>query len=108
RAWALYYSPAHIETLLRRAVAGGIDAKRLMLSIVQFSSIPAIEGVHPLQGGYVRRKIRSSRRPGLPRPNPIGFYAGRVAETALALTRTLAVLWRADRIRRRVVREARR
>ena len=106
RAWALYYSPAHIETLLRRAVAGGIDAKRLMLSIVQFSSIPAIEGVHPLQGGYVRRKIRFSRRPGLPRPNPLVFYRTRVAESVLALTRTLAVLWRVDRIRRRVVREA--
>jgi len=31
-----------------------------------------------------------------------------VAETILALARTLLVLWRADRIRRRVVREARR
>src|SRR5262249_2499867 len=66
RAWRLYSSPKHIETLLRRAVADGIDAKRLMLSIVQFSGIPLIEKVHPLQGGYLRRKNRRTRRPGLP------------------------------------------
>jgi radical SAM superfamily enzyme YgiQ (UPF0313 family) len=108
RAWALYYSPAHIETLLRRAVAGGIDAKRVMLSIVQFSSIPAIEKVHPLQGGYVRRKIRASRRSGLPRENAFIFYPRRIAESVVSLARTLMVLWRVDRIRRRVIREAKR
>jgi hypothetical protein len=108
RAWALYYTPAHIETLLRRAVADGIDAKRLMLSIVQFRSIPLIENVHPLQGGYVRRKVRRTRRPGLPRENPLLFYPRRLAESATALARTLAMLWWIDRIRRRVLREANR
>ena len=29
RAWRLYYSWDHIETLLRRAVADGIDTRRL-------------------------------------------------------------------------------
>ena len=108
RAWALYYTPAHIETLLRRAVADGIDAKRLMLSIVQFRSIPLIENVHPLQGGYVRRKVRRTRRPGLPRENPLLFYPRRLVESAYAITRTLAMLWWIDRIRRRVLREAER
>jgi hypothetical protein len=106
RAWALYYSPAHIETLLRRAVADGVDAKRLMLSIVQFRSIPLIENVHPLQGGYVRRKLRRTRRAGLPRENPLLFYPRRLAESASSISRTLAMLWRIDRIRRRVLREA--
>ena len=108
RAWALYYSAAHVETLLRRAVADRIDAKRLMLSIVQFRSIPLIENVHPLQGGYVRRKVRRTRRPGLPRENPLLFYPRRLVESAYAITRTLAMLWWIDRIRRRVLREAKR
>jgi len=106
RAWQLYYSWAHIETLLRRAIADGIDARRLMFSIVQFRSIPLYEKVHPLQGGYFRRKIRALRRPGLPREAALLFYPRRLAETGIVLARTLATLWLVDRIRRRVIREA--
>jgi radical SAM superfamily enzyme YgiQ (UPF0313 family) len=106
RAWRLYYTPTHIETLLRRAVADGIDARRLMLSIVQFCGIPLIEKVHPLQGGYLRRKVRRTRRPGLPREKALLFYPRRLAESASAILRTLALLWKVDRIRRRVMREA--
>ena len=106
RAWRLYYTPKHIETLLRRAVADGIDARRLMLSIVQFCGIPLIEKIHPLQGGYLRRKVRSTRRPGLPREKALLFYPRRLAEIASAIVRTLALLWQVDRIRRRVMREA--
>jgi radical SAM superfamily enzyme YgiQ (UPF0313 family) len=107
RAWSLYYSWAHMETLLRRAVADGIDARRLMFSIVQFRSIPLYEKVHPLQGGYIRRKVRVLRRPGLPRETVLLFYPRRLTQTVVTLARTLAMLWRIDRIRRRVVREAR-
>jgi hypothetical protein len=107
RAWQLYYSLAHIETLLRRAVADGIDARRLMFSIVQFRSIPLFERVHPLQGGYFRRKIRTLRRSGLPREAALLFYPRRVTETVATLARTLALLWQVNRIRRRVIREAR-
>ncbi len=65
RAWLQYYSMEHIETLLRRAIADGIAAKRLMLSLVVFRGMPLIEKVHPLQGGYLRRKVRRTRRPGV-------------------------------------------
>jgi hypothetical protein len=106
RVWRLYYSWPHIETLLRRAVADGIDARRMMFSIVQFRSIPLYEKVHPLQGGYLRRKIRDQRRPGLAQEPALLFYPRRLGETAAALAQTLAVLWRVDRIRRRVMREA--
>ena len=43
RAWLQYYGMEHIETLLRRAVADGIAAKRLMLSLVVFRGMPLIE-----------------------------------------------------------------
>ena len=52
-----------------------------MLSIVQFRSIPLYEKVHPLQGGYIRRKIRTLRRPGLPHEAALFFYPRRLAET---------------------------
>ena len=74
RAWPQYYSMEHIETLLRRAVADGIAAKRLMLSLVVFRGMPLIEHVHPLQGGYLRLKVRRTRRPGSPPTNALLFY----------------------------------
>jgi hypothetical protein len=104
-AWSAYYSFAHIETLLRRAIADGIPVKRLMLSLLVFRGMPEIERVHPLQGGYVRLKRRRSRRPGLPREAALPFYAGRAKETVGKLVRLLLLLWRIDRIRRRVLRE---
>jgi hypothetical protein len=106
KAWQLYYAPAHVETMLRRAVASGIDARRLMFSIVQFCGMPFYEKVHPLEGGYVRRKRRGSRRPGLPRENAIAFYPKRGWQTLATTAQLLALLWRTNRIRKRVVREA--
>src|SRR5262249_20329575 len=34
RAWHLYYSPQHVETLLRRARASGITTRRMALAIL--------------------------------------------------------------------------
>ena len=42
-----------------------------------FSGSSRIEGVHPLQFGYVRRKIRTQRRHGMPIVNPLVFYPWR-------------------------------
>ena len=42
-----------------------------------FSGSSRIERVHPLQFGYVRRKIRTQRRHGLPVVNPLVFYPWR-------------------------------
>ncbi|HUZ11879.1 MAG TPA: radical SAM protein [Caulobacteraceae bacterium] len=64
-AWRLYYTPEHIERVLRRARAFGVDIQRLMLIIVWFASSLAVEKVHPLQGGMIRLKTRSERRSGL-------------------------------------------
>jgi hypothetical protein len=79
-AWARYYSDAHIETVLRRAVASGINPKKIVDAMTVFSGSSRIEGVHPLQFGYVRRKIRTQRRHGLPVVNPLAFYPWRVID----------------------------
>ena len=42
----------------------------------------AIEGIHPLDGGFFRRKYRRERRPGLRRENPLVFYGRYAGEIA--------------------------
>ncbi len=50
RAWDLYYSAEHIETIFRRAKASGIKPVRLLNHILQFYFTFLQENVHPLQG----------------------------------------------------------
>ncbi len=104
-AWLQYYSMEHIETLLRRAIADGVAAKRLMLSLVVFRGMPLIEHVHPLQGGYLRRKDRRTRRPGSPAENAMLFYVRHWTDTLIKAGQLAALVWRVNRIRRRVLQE---
>jgi len=60
RAWDLYYSAEHIETIFRRAKASGIKPVRLLNHILQFYFTFLQENVHPLQGGYFRRQIAAA------------------------------------------------
>jgi radical SAM family protein len=66
-AWSLYYTPAHMKTLLRRAAATGVPMVSLVKVLVTFATTVALEHVHPLQAGIFRLKTPSERRPGLPR-----------------------------------------
>jgi hypothetical protein len=61
-AWSTYYTPDHMETVMRRAVAKGISPGRMMLLLVWFDSCIKLEGLHPLEGGYFRLKFRRDRR----------------------------------------------
>jgi hypothetical protein len=106
RSWHLYYSSEHIETLLRRAQTSGAGAKRMSLAILQFYGSYKFDGVHPLQGGILRRKIRHLRRPGMKRANPLLFYPARVWETVSIHVSLAAFFLRLDRLRKRVEREA--
>ena len=73
-AWSLYYTPAHMKTLLRRAAATGVPVGNLAKYLLTFSTTDRLENVHPLQGGILRLKHPSERRPGLPRENPWLFW----------------------------------
>ncbi len=77
-AWRQYYTDEHVETVMRRAVNAGINRTKLLDSLVMFSSAVPIEGVHPLQFGFVRRKVRTQRRHGMRIVNPILFYPWRI------------------------------
>jgi tRNA A37 methylthiotransferase MiaB len=102
RAWHLYYTPAHIETLIRRAVAVGIRTKRITSMVFYFSASHFYEHVHPLQGGILRRKRRSQRRAGLPRENALTFAIRRAGEMISTYVPGLMYFWRLERSRRRI------
>jgi hypothetical protein len=73
-AWKTYFSPRHIQTVMRRAAASGMSAGKILFLMLWFHSCVKLEKIHPLQGGYFRRKYRRDRRPGLPLENPLVFY----------------------------------
>ncbi len=91
-AWRSFYEPAHIETVMRRAVASGIRANMVEGLAYGFYSAFSIEGVHPLQGGIFRRKYRRDRRPELPRETWLAFY-GRFAWSILSKGTRYVALW---------------
>ena len=102
-AWRRYYSDAHVETVLRRAVASGISPRKIADAMTVFSGSSRIERVHPLQFGYVRRKIRTQRRHGLPVVNPLVFYPWRAWDFLSVAGKWASLALRYRAILRRVV-----
>ncbi len=105
RAWHLYYSPQHIETLIKRAIGSGISPARLTSMIFTFYASHAFEKVHPLQSGALRRKRRKDRRHELPRESPLVFYPRRAGEILRTYVPALRFLWRLTRLRHRLARD---
>ena len=105
RAWSLYYTPEHIETLLRRAQASGAGTRHVAYAVMSYDAAHRFEKVHPLQCGLFRRKVRTTRRPGLPIENPIVFHLRRaweIAATYLGFARYCLMI---ERMRRRIERD---
>ena len=92
-AWGIFYTKEHMETVLRRAYACGINIRSLMPVLFWFSNAVPVENLHPLQWGIFRIKHRKDRRSGLPIENPITFYARYAAEIARKAT-LLGLSWR--------------
>jgi hypothetical protein len=91
-AWDIFYTDEHLETILRRAAATGINIRSLMPVLMWFSSAVKIEELHPLQWGIFRVKYRKDRRPTLPLESPIAFYGRYAGDTARKATK-LARRW---------------
>ena len=105
RAWALYYTPEHVATVLRRARARGEPLGHLMVKLFVFYACQVIENVHPLDGGLFRRKYRRDRRPGLPIESAFVFYPRFALECVRKYSRLAWIFWSFHRIRRRVERD---
>jgi hypothetical protein len=104
-AWTRYYSDEHVETIMRRAVVSGINRTKVLDSLTIFSGAARIEGVHPLQFGFLRRKIRTQRRHGMPIRHPLLFYPWRLADFLKVTSQWLRLIWRYRRIMARVVKD---
>jgi radical SAM superfamily enzyme YgiQ (UPF0313 family) len=72
--WSWFYTEEHVERMMRRNIAYGIKPVRLLRGVLQVYGAANFERVHPQQCGYFRRKVRTQRRPELPRVPAIVFY----------------------------------
>ncbi|TFH24311.1 MAG: radical SAM protein [Myxococcales bacterium] len=104
QAWDAYYTPAHAETVMRRARDWGERANKLKWVMLSFHSTAKIERLHPLDGGLFRRKYRRDRRRGLSLENPAVFYGRYLWEVVHKQARLLAMVASYQRIYRRSAR----
>jgi radical SAM superfamily enzyme YgiQ (UPF0313 family) len=93
-AWESFYSPSHIETVMRRAAACGVKPAKVMGFMLYFIDSIRNEAIHPLEGGLFRRKYRRDRRPGLPLENPLVFGWRRFRQIASKRWRLVLALGR--------------
>jgi hypothetical protein len=101
-AWALYYTPAHIETLLRRALVTNIPLLSFVKVLVQFTTMMQVEKVHPLQSGLLRLKHVSERRPGLPRESAWTFYPRFLAKLIRSNLKLVGTIFWMVQLKRRI------
>jgi hypothetical protein len=80
-AWETYYTKEHVEAVLRRNVAMRCSASNAILLMTWFGGSIHIEGVHPLEAGFFRKKFRRDRRPGFAIVPAWKFYPSYFAET---------------------------
>ncbi|MDB4875283.1 MAG: Radical domain protein [Gemmatimonadetes bacterium] len=106
-AWQSYYTKEHTETVMWRAAAKGVHPNRLYVPLAYFHHAVAVEGIHPLEGGILRRKYRRDRRPGLALENPIAFHARHWLGLIAANVRLGFTLLRMVRTGRRIMRHPR-
>jgi len=101
-AWDTYYSDEHIETVLRRTRASEINLDKILFLLLWFSNCNKLYDVHPLEGGFFRRKYRQDRRSSLPIESPFIFYPKRVWETVSTHVKGLLMLRKFTRLKNRI------
>jgi hypothetical protein len=99
--WKAFYTPEHLETIMRRGAATRTVLARLTSMLFYYSTTRAYEGVHPQQAGVIRMKYRLDRRPGLPIEPAWSFYPKVVSEfiwkqsvMGKNLVKLLLLMWR--------------
>ena len=107
-AWETYYTPEHVEVILRRAFATGTSPGKAVLFITWFKGCIGIEKIHPLEGGFVRLKFRRDRRSGLPLESPLLFYPKYLARTVRNQIRWISLYMRIRQVYLKIKRDPRR
>lgn len=83
-AWSRFYTPEHMKTVMRREAASGRSPTDVMYMSWIFAGSHAIEGVHPLESGFIRRRHRRDRRPGMPIEPAWRFYPRQAWRTVVS------------------------
>src|SRR5262249_16731180 len=73
-AWQRYYTIDQFETVLRRWASVGAKAGNAFFLPTWLKASIDFEKMHPLKGGFLRRKSRRDRRPGFPIEPAWRFY----------------------------------
>jgi hypothetical protein len=85
-AWATFYTPEHVRTILRRTAACERGRPGTTLSTILWFYLAVLyEGVHPLESGAFRLKFRRDRRFGLKRESRFVFYPRYIGESIYKL-----------------------
>jgi Radical SAM superfamily len=101
-AWEWFYSPEHMETIMRRAAACGLSVGKVMFMMLWFFFSIRYDRVHPLESGYFRLKFRRDRRPGLPLESMLTFYPRFAWETIRSHFWMAYWIIRLNSVRRRI------
>jgi radical SAM superfamily enzyme YgiQ (UPF0313 family) len=105
QAWRSYYTFEHMSTLMRRAAATRISLGKMLNMLLSFWSLSLIEHTHPLEGGYLRRKVRVDRRPGLAVEPAWRFWPRFVVGSAVKHARVAVMAARLLALRHRLKRD---
>ena len=100
--WKEFYTLEHMETVLRRAVATGVNVDNMMVLLLWFHYCIVYEKIDPLQGGYLRRKYRVDRRPAMPREGRLRFYGHYSKEVVFKHYKMAHLFWRFHRFTRKL------
>ena len=105
-AWRTYYTFEHMCTLMRRAAATRISLGKMLSMLLSFWGLSLVEHTHPLEGGYLRRKVRTERRPELPIVPAWRFWPSYVIDLVAKHTRIGIMAARLLIMRHRLKRDA--
>ena len=73
--WDRYYTPEHMITVLKRMFALGSDKKlKTVERLIAFGVNTKVHNLRSYDMGWVRKRPRHSRRPGLPTEPFLAFY----------------------------------
>ncbi|SEE30674.1 Radical SAM superfamily protein [Rhizobiales bacterium GAS191] len=106
-AWKTYYTPEHVETVIRRAVASRMRSDMVMFLLTWFWVSKELWNIYPLETGIIRRKVRTDRRPGMPIESPWIFYPKYVADIVVKHLKVARAFWTMHRVERSIRRDPR-
>ena len=107
KAWDIFYSPKHVEKVLRRANRDGISPSRLIWRLLTCQFGIKYENAHPFQCGAFRKKVRCQRRWGMPLENPLLFYSRRIWEIGKTTLLLSIYTWRLERLKKSIKKDIR-